>query len=277
MASFAQHELERIALAFDIEGEYLGSEAYGSGHINDTYLALYRHKGLLRKYIHQRLNHQVFRNPPAVMENIQRVTRHLHDKLRAAGERDRHRKALTLVPTRSGDSFHHDQQGDFWRAYHFIGDTRSHQSIESPGLAREAGRAFGRFQSLLIDLPPPRLHETIPEFHHTPQRFHAFQEVLSEDSLNRASRANPDVQFALEQESMTHRLLDLHQQGQVPERVTPQRYQDQQPAPGSLHGRGGLRDRSGHGDAAVSRSMISETWCARPPAPDQRTNEISQR
>jgi len=220
MASFAQHELERIALAFDIEGEHLGSEAYGNGHINDTFLGLYRHNGHLRKYIHQRLNHQVFKNPSAVIENIERVTRHLHDKLRAAGEEDHHRKALTLVPTRSGDSFHRDQQGNFWRAYHFIGDTRSHESIESAGLAREAGLAFGRFQSLLIDLPPPRLHETIPDFHHTPKRFQAFQEVLSQDRLNRAARAGSEVQFALEQESMTHRLLDLHRQGQVPERVT---------------------------------------------------------
>ena len=220
MASFAQHELERIALAFDIEGEYLGSEAYGNGHINDTYLGLYRHNAHLRRYIHQRLNHQVFKNPPAVIENIERVTRHLHDKLRAAGERERYRKALTLVPTRSGDSFHRDQQSNFWRTYQFIEDTRSHQSIESPGLAREAGRAFGGFQSLLIDLPSPRLHETIPDFHDTPQRFHAFEEVLSQDSLNRAARAHSEVQFALEQESMTHRLLDLHQQGQVPERVT---------------------------------------------------------
>ena len=220
MASFGQNELKRIALVFDIEGEYLGSEAYGNGHINDTYLALYRHNGRLSRYIHQRLNHQVFKNPSAVIENIERVTRHLHEKLKAAGEKDLQRRALTLVPTRNGDSFHRDQQGNFWRAYHFIEDTRSHQSIESPALAWEAGRAFGSFQSLLIDLPPPRLHETIPGFHHTPQRFHRFQEVLSQDSLNRAARANPEVKFALEQESMAHRLLDLQQQGQVPERVS---------------------------------------------------------
>ncbi len=220
MPSFSQHDLKRIALAFEIEGEYLESEAYGNGHINDTYLARYRHDGHLHRYIHQRLNHHVFKDPPALMENIERVTRHLHDKLKAAGESEHHRKALTLIPTRNGASFQCDQQGNFWRAYHFVEDTRSHQSIESPALAREAGRAFGTFQSLLIDLPPPRLHETIPDFHHTPQRFRRFQEVLSQDALNRAASATPEVQFALEQESMTHRLLDLQQQDQVPERVT---------------------------------------------------------
>ena len=220
MPSFSQHDLKRIALAFEIEGEYLESEAYGNGHINDTYLARYRHDGHLHRYIHQRLNHHVFKDPPALMENIERVTRHLHDKLKAAGESEHHRKALTLIPTRNGASFQCDQQGNFWRAYHFVEDTRSHQSIESPALAREAGRAFGTFQSLLIDLPPPRLHETIPDFHHTSQRFRRFQEVLSQDALNRAASATPEVQFALEQESMTHRLLDLQQQDQVPERVT---------------------------------------------------------
>ena len=179
MPAFSQHDLKCTALTFDIEGEYLESEAYGNGHINDTYLVLYRHNDHLRRYIHQRVNHQVFKDPPALMENIERVTRHLHDKLKAEGEREHRRKALTLIPTRSGASFHRDQQGNFWRAYHFIQDTLSHQSIESPALAREAGLAFGTFQSLLIDLPPPRLHETIPDFHHTPQRFRRFQEMLS--------------------------------------------------------------------------------------------------
>ncbi len=220
MASFTRHELERIALAFDIEGEYLGSEAYGNGHINDTYLGLYRHQGQLRRFVHQRLNHEVFKDPPAVMENIERVTRHLHEKLEAAGEREHRRKALTLVPTRSGASFHRDQEDNVWRTYHFVEDTRSHESIESPALAREAGRSFGFFQSLLIDLPSPRLPETIPGFHHTPHRFRRFQEVLSQDLLNRATSATADVKFALEQESIVHRLLDLHRQGQIPERVT---------------------------------------------------------
>ena len=35
MASFSQHDMKRIALAFDIEGEYLESEAYGNGHIQE--------------------------------------------------------------------------------------------------------------------------------------------------------------------------------------------------------------------------------------------------
>ena len=45
--------------------------------------------------------------------------------------------------------------------------------VETPGQAEAAARAFGAFQCLLADLPGPRLHETIPDFHDTPKRFAA--------------------------------------------------------------------------------------------------------
>ena len=210
----------QAALAFDIEGKCLGVEPYGSGHIHDTFLGSFRCGSETRRYIHQRLNHTVFKNPIALMENIERVTNHLHEKLRAAGDREHHRKSLTLIPARGGDSFYRDQAGYFWRTYLFIENAVSHDSIESPGVAEEAGRAFGTFQSLLIDLPPPRLHESIPDFHHTPRRFQRFYKVLSNDLRNRAATAKQEIEFVLDQEPITHRLLGLQQEGKLPERVT---------------------------------------------------------
>ena len=46
--------------------------------------------------------------------------------------------------------------------------------------------AFGRFRRLLEDYPAHTLHETIPHFHDTPDRFRQFTEALDRDVKNRA-------------------------------------------------------------------------------------------
>ena len=209
-----KHDLCAIARKFQILGEFLSAEAYGSGHINDTYCVVFDQSGTRVRYIFQRINHLVFKNPVTVMENISRVTAHLGAKL--GGESDRSRRALTLVPTRDDSSFHRDERGNYWRAYLFIERARTYDAVESTAQAFEAAKAFGRFQKLLADLPMPRLHDTIPGFHHTSSQFAALEQVISADAANRARSAKPEIEFALRRKSIVGVLLDA----KLPERVT---------------------------------------------------------
>ena len=86
--------------------------------------------------------------------------------------------------------------------------------------AEEAGKAFGTFQSLLSDLQGKRLHETIPNFHNTRMRFATLQKAIAEDRCNRARSAEKEIAFALKQEPWIGTLLDAHQRGEIPERIT---------------------------------------------------------
>src|SRR5690348_10725881 len=108
-----KYDIASIAPHFPINGELLQAEPYGSGHINDTFCAAFNQAGFRTRYIFQRINHNVFKNPPALMENIQRVTTHLGRKL--AHEPDRTRRALTVIPARDGRSFYQDDAGNYWR------------------------------------------------------------------------------------------------------------------------------------------------------------------
>jgi hypothetical protein len=208
------HDLRDLARRFLIQGDFLDAAPYGSGHINDTYCARFSQGGTPVRYIIQRVNHNVFRNPVALMDNLQRVTAHLHDKL--AGTPDVSRRRLTLLPTRQGGAWHLDPGGNYWRCYIFIEKARSFDAIKSPRQAFEAAKAFGRFQKLLSDLPAPRLHDTIPDFHHTPRRFARLEQALAKDAFNRALAARTEIEFALRRKPMTSLLLDA----QLPERVT---------------------------------------------------------
>ncbi|HTL57290.1 MAG TPA: hypothetical protein VL361_16520, partial [Candidatus Limnocylindrales bacterium] len=135
-------DLHAIANAFNLHGEFLSAAPYGSGHINDTYRAEFNQGGTRVNYILQRINHKVFKNPAALMENIQRVTAHLAGKV--AAESDCSRRGLTLITTRDGGWWHQDGLGNFWRVYIFIEGARTYDTAESETQAYEAARAFGR-------------------------------------------------------------------------------------------------------------------------------------
>ena len=203
-----------VAQQFKIGGDFVGATPHGSGHINDSYCVIFNQAGVHLRYMLQRINHNVFKNPVALMENIQWVTSHL--AAQTAGEPDCSRRALTLIPARDGRAWHQDDDGNYWRVYRFIEKARTYDAVESAGQAFQAAKAFGRFQLLLVNLPAPRLHDTIADFHHTPKRFRALEQAIASDVANRAIAAKPEIEFAFAHESITSILLDAN----LPERIT---------------------------------------------------------
>ena len=202
------------ASQFEFSGEVLGLTPHGGGHINDTYLVTSQAQGATVRSILQHINRHVFRDPMVVMQNIERVTAHL--AALAAGQPDGARRALRLIPARDGRNWHVDAQGETWRAYRLIENARTYETATSADQAFQAARAFGRFQQQLASLPPPRLHETIPDFHHTPKRFAALEQAIAADAVGRAALAKTEIDFARTRQSITGVLLDAN----LPERIT---------------------------------------------------------
>jgi hypothetical protein len=209
-----QDNTTAILRFFQIPGDLAGVEPCGNGHINDTFCAVFYEAGRPARYILQRINSAIFKDPVALMQNIERVTSHLAAKV--AAEPDAARRGLTLVPTHDGRSWHVDAEGRFWRVYRSVENARSYDAPDSPEQAFQAARAFGHFQQVLADLPAPRLHDTIPDFHHTPKRFLALEQAIDADAAGRAVLARPEIEFALARKSIVRVLLDAH----LPERVT---------------------------------------------------------
>jgi hypothetical protein len=207
-------QVRAVAREFEFQGEVFEFAPYGNGHINDTYLVSCGDAGAPVRYILQRINAQVFHDPIAVMHNIERVTAHLAAQV--GGELDSARRLPRLVSTRDGRGWYTDAEGETWRAYSFVEGTRAYETVESAKLAFQAARAFGRFQQQLASLPPPRLLETIPNFHHTPKRFAALKQAIDADVARRVAGAGPEIDFALAHEAITGVLLGAN----LPERTT---------------------------------------------------------
>lgn len=202
--------LFEILRGFRLDAEPVSCEPYGCGHINATYLAV-TVSG--RRYILQKINHHTFRDVAGLMENITSVTEFLRTKT------DDLRSVLTLVKTADGASYLHAQEG-YWRVYDFVEDTICLQQPETDEDFYQSAVGFGTFQQLLAEFPAEKLHETIPNFHNTPDRYRAFLETLERDPMRRAAQVQPEIEFALARQSEMAALQTALKAGELPLRVT---------------------------------------------------------
>jgi len=218
--AYQEKQLQEISKQFQIYGEILHAETFKIGHINETYSATYDQGGMRVRYIHQKINKNVFKNPPVVMKNVMRVTTHIRRRLEAQDARDITRRSLIVIPTRDGQSYYRSREDEYWRTFVFVEGVQTFESVQSPEQAFHAGRAFGEFQSLLVDLPGGRLTETIPNFHHTRKRFAALQQAIQKDRYNRAKDSKREIEFALQHERIVDVILGAMAKGKIPERIT---------------------------------------------------------
>ncbi len=212
-------DLAWLGRRFAIDGEFVSAVPYGNGHINDTFAATYGTAGGRRRFVHQRINKEVFKDPPALMCNIARVTRHIRARLERESAADIGRRVLTLVPTRDGADFLIDDRGEYWRTYEFIEGATTYDVVDTPARAAEAARAFGEFQRQLVDLEGPPLAETIPDFHTTPLRLEAFRRAVEADVAGRASGVADEIRRFERYAPLADSVLSLVRAGAVPVRV----------------------------------------------------------
>ena len=210
----SQNEIENALSHFQIKGEVKAFEHYGSGHINDTFLVKAE-----RDYILQRMNTNIFKNAKELMENVSLVCAFMEKEILKAGG-DPEREGLRLVPTKEGKAYYEDEEDNFFRVYLFVERTKSYNLVEKPEHFYESARAFGHFQNLLASFPAERLHETIPDFHNSVNRFARFKEVLKKDAFNRRKDCEEEVQFFLEHEKDLSYAMELLAKKELPLRVS---------------------------------------------------------
>lgn len=211
------YDIEKIVSHFDLPGEFVSAGPYGTGHINDTFRSVFNN-GKETHYIHQRINHNVFTQPEKLMENVQRVTSHLREKVLAAGGNP-DRECLTLIPSKQGESYA-TVDGNYWRTYIFIEGAQTYDLVEKPEHVFNAAYAFGNFQKLVADLTDPPLHDTIPDFHNTVTRYKQFTDALEADVAHRAKDCAAEIEFAKSHADMASVVVDALASGEIPSRVT---------------------------------------------------------
>lgn len=213
-----KNDISKIASQFDIEGKFASAELWGEGNINDTYLVIYDNRGYDQKYILQRVNHNVFKNIPRLMDNIVKVTEHIRGEIiKERGNPSR--SVLNFIKTKSGENYL-EYEGNYYRSYHFIDNVLSYQVVNSLRNFYESAVAFGKFQKYLSTFPADMLYDVIPDFHNTRARYDNLIKAINDDKVGRAEKVKEDCQFYIDRERYVDKFVDMLSSGAIPTKVT---------------------------------------------------------
>ena len=213
-------DLIEVVSHFGFTGEFFSVELFECGNINDTYIVTFKSgNDEANRYILQKINHNVFKEPYSLMKNVIAVTEHIRKKVIGQGGNPV-RETLNFIPVDDGGFVHKCTCGNYWRAYSYIDNASTYQIVEDPVHFQNAGRAFGKFQRSLRDFPAAELYETIPDFHNTSKRYKAFLKAVDSDAANRVKTIRSEITFVKERAEFLSLLIDLIEKGDIPLRVT---------------------------------------------------------
>ena len=205
-------KLREVSAVFRLPGTYLSYESIQVGIVNRTYKVNFRlDDGKEKSFLVQNVNTYAFRKPVGLMNNIDLVTEHIRAK----------------CPNKLSLHFHHTQDrktywldgSNFWRVMNYVPSV-TYSASSDPRILRNAGRAFGEFQTQLADFDIGLLVETIPGFHNTRGRYESLDEAVAQDAAGRVSGAREEIEYIQSIRDRACLLTDLGREGKLPLRVT---------------------------------------------------------
>ncbi len=188
---------------FIVEGKVVSVVPMGSGHINTTFLVTTDKK----KYTLQKINHKVFTNVDALIDNIDKITRFISNK----------RCSVELIYTKDYSKYAYDGES-YYRLFNFF-EGYCIDKVEKEEDMYAAGLAYGKFQADLRDFKDD-LYDTIPNFHNTLVRYENFRKALENASPERAVIAKYEIEEYLNRYRYADVVINKIKSGDIPIRVT---------------------------------------------------------
>ncbi|MDA3904845.1 MAG: aminoglycoside phosphotransferase family protein [Bacteroidales bacterium] len=208
-------ELKHIFDQFNHKGIFKIAEPINSGHINTTYL-IRTQDSASPDYILQKINSEVFKDIPALIQNKILVTDFLRAKVKET-EKD---NIIQLIPSISGKYYFKDNNKDYWNLMIFIPNSCVYLKAPNAKIAAEAGRLFGQFFYLLNDFDAGKLSETIPRFHDLNYRLTQFEDSIKQARDERLMQAQYSIEFVIQKKDEMRLLQVLKNNGTLPLRAT---------------------------------------------------------
>lgn len=106
----------------------------------------------------------------------------------------------------------------YWRISVLIPKSKTFETV-NPEFAYYTGKAFGDFQSMLVDIPQ-QLGETIPEVHNMEFRLETFKKSIKDNKAGRLEKAQWLVDELLVRADEMCKAERLHREGILPKRIT---------------------------------------------------------
>lgn len=173
-------ELKEIFQNYQAIAEDFEATQITYGHINKTYQI----RNSNQSYILQILNTDIFKNLPAISDNISLLNSHL-------SERNYPYQVLEALAFSDGNYLHNGNT----RLFKFIEDSQTFLKVQSTEQAYQAAKCLSFFHAALDDLETEKITDSIPSFLDFNLRFEQYETVKSQASHERLEKANELIKY----------------------------------------------------------------------------------
>lgn len=209
--------LKSIFNEFDHQSNYVSHSELNSGHINDTFLI--KTDGP-KDYILQKINHNIFKDVPGLVNNKVLISNHLRSKYPNLSEVALSKKVLSFVKAKKSDFYYFKENGNFWNVMVFIDESITHEIVKEEEVAYEGGKLLGVFLNHTTDFDSNQLIDVIPNFHDMSFRYKQYTSSIQSASKNRLNEAAKYIKIVADLRAEMHILQELKEAGEIPTRVT---------------------------------------------------------
>lgn len=179
--------LETLIDAYGFSKGDIEVQPFGSGLINSTWVI----SSGSEKYILQKINHHIFKNPPDIAHNLKAIKEYLSKNFEDylfAGP----------ITTSNNQEMHFEEGEGYFRLFPFIKGSHTIDVVETPDQAFEAAKQFGQFTRVLSGFDASTLKNTLPHFHNLSLRYAQFSEALKEGNPLRIAESATIINFIKE-------------------------------------------------------------------------------
>ena len=175
--------MKNILLQFGFDENSCMVKPFGSGLINSTWLV----ETKIEKYILQRVNTDIFKDPGNIAFNIRLIGDYLKEHFP---------EYLFTTPrnTADGNALFKTNE-NYFRIFPFIENSHTIDVVEKPEQAYEAAKQFGRFTKLLSGFDAGSLKITLPDFHNLALRYQQFEDALQNGDADRIKESESLIGF----------------------------------------------------------------------------------
>ena len=190
----------KILAAYGLVANECTIQPFGSGLINTTWKVTCGDKA----YILQRINHQVFKKPELIAQNIKDIGEHLTIH---------HPEYFFVKPVQTLDNkgLVITEDGEYFRLQPFVSNSVSYDVVMNEELAFKAARQFGKFTRLLSGINVDAIKVTLPDFHNLTLRYEQFEQAVKNGNPERIKESADLIQAIRRYQFITNTFESIKQ------------------------------------------------------------------
>lgn len=199
----------------DIVHQFINTDNYSlspihDGLINTTYLL--EDLDQQKKFILQKINQHVFRQPEVVVNNhlmVNELLRSNHYQF----------QIIEPIPSLTHELLVKDENGEPWRMLSFVENSITFLTAPSLQTAFEAAKTFSYFLSIVNTEELPAIEDTLPNFLNFEKRITDYKNALENAAPHLKENAKAEIEITNRLIALPDQWIEMEKNNQIPKRI----------------------------------------------------------